>query len=132
MDEVKKLLEEILSSADKRLSPHAENLVKISYKRSLRSTTDPYKRAVFCVLAACDPRDEHSEVATNLDMYLWLKLLQLRERGKKKYRPSLVTLESGIDVGQGINVGLGKFGKKNKYRALNKSRAFAKNDIHKP
>jgi len=82
LDEVKKLLEEILSSADKRLSPHAENLVKISYKRSLRSTTDPYKRAVFCVLAACDPRDEHSEVATNLDMYLWLKLLQLRERGE--------------------------------------------------
>ena len=90
MDEVKKLLEEILSSADKRLSPHAENLVKISYKRSLRSTTDPYKRAVFCVLAACDPRDEHSEVATNLDMYLWLKLLQLRERGKKKNSLSLV------------------------------------------
>ena len=93
MDEVKKLLEEILSSADKRLSPHAENLVKISYKRSLRSTTDPYKRAVFCVLAACDPRDEHSEVATNLDMYLWLKLLQLRERGKKKNGLSLVNVK---------------------------------------
>ena len=93
MDEVKKLLEEIISSADKRLSPHAENLVKISYKRSLRSTTDPYKRAVFCVLAACDPRDEHSEVATNLDMYLWLKLLQLRERGKKKNRLSLVKVK---------------------------------------
>jgi hypothetical protein len=93
LDEVKKLLEEILSSADKRLSPHAENLVKISYKRSLRSTTDPYKRAVFCVLAACDPRDEHSEVATNLDMYLWLKLLQLRERGKKKNRLSLVKVK---------------------------------------
>ena len=93
MDDVKKLLEEILSSADKRLSPHAENLVKISYKRSLRSTTDPYKRAVFCVLAACDPRDEHSEVATNLDMYLWLKLLQLRERGKKKNRLSLVKVK---------------------------------------
>ena len=83
LDEVKKLLEEVSSSADKRLSPHAENLVKISYKRALRSTTDPYKRAVFCVLAACDPRDEHSEVATNLDMYLWLKLLQIREKGKK-------------------------------------------------
>ena len=80
LDEVKKLLEEISSSADKRLSPHAENLVKISYKRSLRATTDPYKRAVFCVLAACDPNDEHSEVATSLDDYLWLKLLQIRER----------------------------------------------------
>ncbi len=81
LDEVKKLLEEISTSADRRLSPHAENLVKITYKRSLRSTTDPFKRAVFCVLAACDPNDEHSEVATNLDDYLWLKLLQIRDKG---------------------------------------------------
>ena len=35
----------------------------------------------------------------------------------------LVTLESGIDVGQGINVGPGKFFKNNKHRALNKGRA---------
>ena len=31
----------------------------------------------------------------------------------------IVTLASGIDVGQGINVGPGKFDKKNKRRALN-------------
>ena len=80
--EVKKLLEEIFSSADKRLTPHAENIVKINYKRSLRSTTDPYKRAVFCVLAACDPNDEHSEVATSLDDYIWLKILQIREKAE--------------------------------------------------
>lgn len=78
--EVKKLLEEIASAADKRLSPHAENVVRINYKRSLRSTTDPYKRAVFCVLAACDPNDEHSEVATSLDDYIWLKVIQIREK----------------------------------------------------
>ena len=35
-------------------------------------------------------------------------------------RITIVTLDSGIDVGQGINVGSGKFGKKNKRRALNK------------
>ena len=35
----------------------------------------------------------------------------------------LLTLESGIDVGQGISVGPGKFAKKNKRRALNKRRA---------
>lgn len=78
--EVKKLLDEISSSADKRLSPHAENVLKINYKRSLRSTTDPYKRVVYCILAACDPNDEHSEVATSLDDYLWIKLLQIRDR----------------------------------------------------
>ena len=62
------------------MTPHAENVVRINYKRSLRSTTDPYKRAVFCVLAACDPNDEHSEVATSLEDYIWLKVLQIREK----------------------------------------------------
>jgi hypothetical protein len=38
----------------------------------------------------------------------------------------LITLESGIDVGQGITVGPGKFVKKNKRRALNKHRAWTK------
>ena len=33
LGEVKKLLEEISTSADKRLSPHTENVVRISYKR---------------------------------------------------------------------------------------------------
>ena len=86
---MRKLLEEMSSNADKRLSPHAENLVKISYKRALRSTTDPYKRAVFCVLAACDPSDEHSEVATSLDDYLWIKLLQIREKGDQASNETL-------------------------------------------
>ena len=48
--------------------------------RSIRSTTDPYKRAVYCLLAACDPNDEHSEVATSLDDYLWIKLYQIRDK----------------------------------------------------
>ena len=39
------------------------------------------------------------------------------------FKSLLVTLESGIDVGQGISVGPGKFVKKNKHRALNKRRA---------
>ena len=36
----------------------------------------------------------------------------------------LITLKSGINVGQGINVGPGKFGKENKCRALNRNRAW--------
>ena len=36
----------------------------------------------------------------------------------------VLTLESGIDVGQGINVGPGKFGKNNKLMALNIHRAW--------
>ena len=45
---------------------------------------------------------------------------------------NMVTLESGIDVGQGINVGPGKFIKKNKRWAGNKRRAlkFAKKNTY--
>ena len=77
--EMAKLLKEVQSSADSRLTPHTENVVRISYKRTIRTTTDPYKRAVYCILGACDPSDEHSEVATSLDDYLWIKLAQIRE-----------------------------------------------------
>ena len=45
---------------------------------------------------------------------------------KKCHFVNLLTLESGIDVGQGISGGPGKFGKKNKLRALNKRRALDK------
>ena len=38
----------------------------------------------------------------------------------------LISLESGIDIGQGINVGPGKFVKKSKRGALNKRRAWTK------
>ena len=78
LSEVAQLLSEMSSSGDGRLSGHTENVVRISYRRSIRSTTDPFKRAVYCIVAACDPADEHSEVATSLDDYLWIKLAQVR------------------------------------------------------
>ena len=73
------MLTEVNSSSDHRLSPHAENVVRIAYRRTGRACTDPYKRAIHCLLGACDPTDEHSEVATSFDDYLWIKLAQIRE-----------------------------------------------------
>ena len=67
------------NNSDFRLSPHDESKVRMLYKRSVRNSTDPYKRAVYCILGACDPMDEHSEVATSIDDYLWIKLAQVRE-----------------------------------------------------
>ena len=77
--EMVKLLSEVKSVSDNRLSPHTENVVRIAYRRTIRACTDPYKRAVYCLLGACDPSDEHGEVATSLDDYLWIKLAQIRE-----------------------------------------------------
>lgn len=77
--EMVKFLGEISASADHRLSPHSDNIVRLSYRRAIRNTTDPFKRAVYCILGACNPSDEHSEIATSLDDYLWIKLAQIRE-----------------------------------------------------
>ncbi len=76
--EAHKLINEAAASPDGKLGPHSENVVRLAYRRSVRATTDPYKRAVYCVLGACDPQDEHGEVATSLDDYLWIKLSQIR------------------------------------------------------
>ena len=49
-----------------RLSPQTESLVKIQYRRNVRQSSDPYKRAVYCIMAACDSQEEHGEIATSL------------------------------------------------------------------
>ncbi len=62
--EVQRLLSEMSSGGTGRLSPQSEAHVRLAYRRSIRAATDPFKRAVYCVLAACDPSDEHAEVRT--------------------------------------------------------------------
>jgi len=81
LQEMITLLRELDMSADTRLSTAAENQVRLQYRRHCRQSTDPYKRAVYCILGATDINDEHSEVVTSLDDYLWLKLSLVREDG---------------------------------------------------
>ncbi|KDR10998.1 nuclear pore complex protein Nup93-like [Zootermopsis nevadensis] len=79
MDEFCSVLEEVINSKDRKLSSRLETLIKFQYRRHIRNTTDPFKRAVYCVIGSCDVNDEHSEVAKAADDYLWLKLCQIRE-----------------------------------------------------
>ncbi|XP_076352512.1 nuclear pore complex protein Nup93-like [Tachypleus tridentatus] len=71
-------LTEYSQSNESRLSPSSEGQIRLQYRRSVRTSTDPYKRAVYCILGCCDVTDDHSEVATKTDDYLWLRLCQLR------------------------------------------------------
>ncbi len=57
-----------------RLSPSSEAKLQVHYRRSVHTTTDPYKRAVHCLLARCCIGDNHPEVATKTDDYMWLKV----------------------------------------------------------
>uniref|UniRef100_F6UXH9 Nuclear pore protein n=1 Tax=Ciona intestinalis TaxID=7719 RepID=F6UXH9_CIOIN len=61
----------------KKLSSSSENKMKIQYKRSVRTSPDPYKTAVYCIVGRCDINDVHGEVAQKAEDYLWLKLSQV-------------------------------------------------------
>ncbi|ESN89906.1 hypothetical protein HELRODRAFT_91231 [Helobdella robusta] len=70
-------LTEYTSSDDRRLSAGSEREVRLQYRRTISSSKDPYKRIVYCVVGRCDCNDDHADVATTTDDYLWLKLSQV-------------------------------------------------------
>ncbi|KAI0235619.1 Nuclear pore complex protein Nup93 [Lamellibrachia satsuma] len=72
-----RFFKEYMESDDRRLGANSEREIRLQYRRSVRNSTDPYKRAVYCLTGKCDPRDNHSEVADKTEDYLWLKLCQL-------------------------------------------------------
>ena len=61
-----------------------ETAIKYQYRRNVRTTTDPFKRIVWCVLGCCDVSDEHSDIIVTADDYLWLKLSRVRIAGYDK------------------------------------------------
>ncbi|XP_002164359.1 nuclear pore complex protein Nup93 [Hydra vulgaris] len=71
-------LKEFLSSPDNRLHTNNEAKLRLQYKRSIRSSSDPFKRILFCIVGQCDNTDSHSEVIKKTEDYLWLKLNQVQ------------------------------------------------------
>ncbi|KAL6261107.1 hypothetical protein P5V15_008637 [Pogonomyrmex californicus] len=77
--EFKAALEEACDDQQHHPSSRAESILKLHYRKQVRSVTDPYKRAAYCALVPCEPDDLHSEVISTADDYLWLKLCQVRD-----------------------------------------------------
>ena len=69
-------LVEWVESPLRLLSPNAEDKLKIQYRRTVRNSTDPYKRAVYAIVGKCDS-DIHQDVIEKTDDYIWLKLAQV-------------------------------------------------------
>ncbi|CAF4785806.1 unnamed protein product [Pieris macdunnoughi] len=67
-------LEEHMRNPEKALSEKLQTAINFQYRIQVRNSTDPYKRAVYCIVGCCDVTDEHTEVAKTADDYLWLKL----------------------------------------------------------
>ncbi|KAM9753111.1 nuclear pore complex protein Nup93 isoform 2-T2 [Menidia menidia] len=77
LGDFKTWFQEYMNSPDRRLSPTSENKLRLHYRRVLRNSADPYKRAVYCLIGKCDINDNHGEVADKTEDYLWLKLNQV-------------------------------------------------------
>ncbi|XP_042209657.1 nuclear pore complex protein Nup93-like [Homarus americanus] len=72
--EIVTALEQYEKSESGRLLPDMEKKLRMSYKRAVKNSPDPFKRAVYCVLSRCDPHEDHGDIAATTDDYLWLKL----------------------------------------------------------
>lgn len=76
-DFVQGLLEK-RKNPDQRINPKLEAQIKLEYKRLIRNGTDPYKKAVYCVIGCCDIQEQHPQVAKTSDDFLWIQLSMIR------------------------------------------------------
>ncbi|XP_030378637.1 nuclear pore complex protein Nup93-1 [Scaptodrosophila lebanonensis] len=68
-----------------------EGQLKLEYAKKLRMSTDPYKKAVYAIVLACDPHEPHSEVVRTIDDFLWLQLSVLRTDDRREYNIEQLT-----------------------------------------
>lgn len=94
--EFKTALEEACDDQQHHPSSRAESILKLHYRKQVRSVTDPYKRAAYCALVPCEPDDLHSEVISTADDYLWLKLCQVRDQMDVENKLTLDYLQTTI------------------------------------
>ncbi|EZA58757.1 hypothetical protein DMN91_008762 [Ooceraea biroi] len=92
----KAALEEACDDPQQRASSRAESILKLHYRKQVRSVNDPYKRAAHCALVPCEPDDLHSEVIATADDYLWLKLCQVRDQEDSENKLTLDYLQTTI------------------------------------
>lgn len=76
--EFKTYLKEYFATNERRLHPNNEAKLRVEYKRTVRSSPDPFKRIVYCIVGHCDSTDPHPDVAKKTEDYIWLKLNQIQ------------------------------------------------------
>lgn len=95
-EEFGQALEEAADDPHRRPTGRGESILKLHYRKHVRSSTDPYKRAAYCALVPCEPDDLHSEVMSTADDYLWLKLCQVRDQADSENKLTLDHLQTTI------------------------------------
>jgi len=80
---------EYMNSSDQRLGPGNDTKIKLQYRRVIKNCSDPYKRAVYCVIGRCDWNEDHTEFLDKIDDYLWLKLAHIQEQNNDNSQENL-------------------------------------------
>ncbi|TNN68258.1 Nuclear pore complex protein Nup93 [Liparis tanakae] len=77
LGDFKTWFQEYMNSPDRRLPPTLENKLRLHYRRVLRNSADPYKRAVYCLIGKLsqEPGDPHMVRRLN-----FIRLLMLYTR----------------------------------------------------
>ncbi|XP_037938860.1 nuclear pore complex protein Nup93-1-like [Teleopsis dalmanni] len=72
------VLEDKINKPEQKINSKLEGQLKLHYCNKIKNSTDPYKKAVYCIIAGCDVNEQHSEVAKTTDDFLWIQLSILR------------------------------------------------------
>ncbi|XP_053681356.1 nuclear pore complex protein Nup93-1-like [Anopheles nili] len=75
------VLEEKCHNPEQKINPRLELQIRMQYKRQIRNATDPYKRAVYCIVGCCDIQEPHADIAKTTDDFLWIQLSLIRTEG---------------------------------------------------
>ncbi|EDX01629.1 nuclear pore complex protein Nup93-1 [Drosophila yakuba] len=68
-----------------------EGQLKLEFNNKLHDCTDPYKKAVYVILLACDPHFTHVELMRSIDDFLWMQLSILRRQDQRDYNIEQLT-----------------------------------------
>ena len=68
-------LQEYQANEDRQLTPNTLTRLQTTYKRSIRSSEDHFKKVVYCVIGRCNLQDDHRTVIVKTEDYMWLKVV---------------------------------------------------------
>lgn len=80
LEEFPTFFKEYVNSPDHKLGPGNDSKIKLQYRRVVKNCSDPYKRAVYCVIGRCDWTEDHTEILDKIDDYLWMKLSHIQDQ----------------------------------------------------
>ena len=99
-------LQEYQANEDRQLSPTTLTRLQTMYKRSVRSSQDPFKKAVYCIVGQCNLQDNHNKVVVKTEDYMWLKVMIV---GSNVVLINRITIRNGRLLGNFVTIGIGKF-----------------------